>query len=31
MIVLVEPEEKYFKSYHEAYLEYETNNINNYE
>ena len=30
MIVLVEPEEKYFKSYHEAYLEYKTNNINDY-
>ena len=29
-IVLVEPEGKYLKSYHEAYLEYETNNINNY-
>ncbi|MGM9957832.1 MAG: helix-turn-helix domain-containing protein [Erysipelotrichaceae bacterium] len=31
MILLVEPEGKYLKSYHEAYLEYETNNINNYE
>ena len=30
MIVLVEPEGKYLKSYHEAYLEYETNNINDY-
>ena len=30
MIVLVAPAEKYLKSYHEAYLEYETNNINDY-
>ena len=30
MIVLVEPEEKYLKSYHEAYLKYEANNITDY-
>ena len=30
MIVLVEPERRYLKSYKEAYLEYETNNIDDY-
>ena len=30
MIVLIEPEEKYLKSYKEAYLEYEINNIDDY-